>query len=238
MTRPRVSRRTTTCSRGSAATAPRSSTCRRRTRCGSISQRVPRRDRRADRAGAAVAGAVQERVHHRRARRSSRRRTGSAPTSSSTSTRRPARCRWTSSRWRRLRGRRLGEVAVRRPRRRISLRAARPGGSGCSRPSSAGRRTRRRSSSRPGRSGTPPPPSGSRAARRTCRRSIRRGPATRSSATIGVPAIRARSLRLTRRLIDAAQAAGYRLNTPIERSRARRVGHHRRPERQPRSPTS
>jgi kynureninase len=33
-------------------------------------------------------------------------------------------------------------------------------------------------------------------------------------ASIGVPAIRARSLALTRRLIDAAQAAGYRLNTP------------------------
>jgi len=31
---------------------------------------------------------------------------------------------------------------------------------------------------------------------------------------IGVPAIRDRSLRLTRRIIDAAQAAGYRLNTP------------------------
>ena len=33
-------------------------------------------------------------------------------------------------------------------------------------------------------------------------------------AAIGVPAIRKRSLMLTRRLIDAAQAAGYRLNTP------------------------
>ena len=33
-------------------------------------------------------------------------------------------------------------------------------------------------------------------------------------AAIGVPAIRARSLRLTRTLIDAALAAGYRLNTP------------------------
>ncbi len=33
-------------------------------------------------------------------------------------------------------------------------------------------------------------------------------------AAIGVPAIRERSLRLTRRIIDAAQAAGYRLNTP------------------------
>jgi kynureninase len=35
-------------------------------------------------------------------------------------------------------------------------------------------------------------------------------------AAIGVPAIRARSLALTRRLIDAAQAAGYRLNTPTD----------------------
>ena len=35
-------------------------------------------------------------------------------------------------------------------------------------------------------------------------------------AAIGVPAIRARSLALTRRIIDAAQAAGYRLNTPLE----------------------
>jgi kynureninase len=35
-------------------------------------------------------------------------------------------------------------------------------------------------------------------------------------ARIGVPAIRARSLGLTRRLIDAALAAGYRLNTPTD----------------------
>jgi kynureninase len=35
-------------------------------------------------------------------------------------------------------------------------------------------------------------------------------------AAIGVPAIRARSLALTRRLIDAALAAGYRLNTPTD----------------------
>ena len=35
-------------------------------------------------------------------------------------------------------------------------------------------------------------------------------------AAIGVPAIRKRSLMLTRRLIDAAQAAGYRLNTPTD----------------------
>ena len=35
-------------------------------------------------------------------------------------------------------------------------------------------------------------------------------------ASIGVPAIRARSLMLTRRLIDAALAAGFRLNTPTD----------------------
>jgi kynureninase len=35
-------------------------------------------------------------------------------------------------------------------------------------------------------------------------------------ATIGVPAIREHSLRLTRRLVDASLAAGYRLNTPVE----------------------
>jgi kynureninase len=35
-------------------------------------------------------------------------------------------------------------------------------------------------------------------------------------ASIGVPAIRARSLALTRRIIDAAQRAGYRLNTPLD----------------------
>jgi kynureninase len=35
-------------------------------------------------------------------------------------------------------------------------------------------------------------------------------------ASIGVPAIRERSLLLTRRLIDAALAAGYRLNTPTD----------------------
>ncbi len=35
-------------------------------------------------------------------------------------------------------------------------------------------------------------------------------------ARIGVAAIRARSLALTRRIISAAQAAGYRLNTPLD----------------------
>lgn len=35
-------------------------------------------------------------------------------------------------------------------------------------------------------------------------------------ASIGVDAIRERSLQLTRRIIDAAQAAGYRLNTPLD----------------------
>jgi kynureninase len=35
-------------------------------------------------------------------------------------------------------------------------------------------------------------------------------------ASIGVPAIRQRSLALTRRIIDAAQAAGYRLITPLD----------------------
>jgi kynureninase len=35
-------------------------------------------------------------------------------------------------------------------------------------------------------------------------------------ASIGVPAIRHRSLQLTRRLIDAALAAGFRLNTPTD----------------------
>ena len=35
-------------------------------------------------------------------------------------------------------------------------------------------------------------------------------------AEIGVPAIRARSLAMTRRLMDLAKAAGFRLNTPEE----------------------
>ena len=35
-------------------------------------------------------------------------------------------------------------------------------------------------------------------------------------AAIGVPAIRERSLALTRRIIEAAQSAGYRLNTPLD----------------------
>lgn len=35
-------------------------------------------------------------------------------------------------------------------------------------------------------------------------------------ASIGVPAIRERSLTLTRRIIDAANAAGYRINTPLD----------------------
>jgi kynureninase len=35
-------------------------------------------------------------------------------------------------------------------------------------------------------------------------------------ASVGVAAIREQSLRLTRRIIDAAAAAGYRLNTPLD----------------------
>jgi len=35
-------------------------------------------------------------------------------------------------------------------------------------------------------------------------------------AEIGVPAIREKSLRLTRRLMDAAQARGWRMNTPVD----------------------
>jgi kynureninase len=37
-------------------------------------------------------------------------------------------------------------------------------------------------------------------------------------AEIGVPAIREKSLRLTRRLMDAAKARGWRLNTPTDDS--------------------
>ena len=87
---------------------------------------------------------------------------------------------------------------------------------GCNRPSSAGRRTSHRSPLRPVRSsyaanperfqsGTPNVPS---------LYSARAG--YEIVASIGVPAIRARSLALTRRIIDAAQAAGYRLNTPLD----------------------
>ncbi len=52
--------------------------------------------------------------------------------------------------------------------------------------------------------------------------------ATRSSAEVGVPAIRERSLRLTRRIMDHATGQGYRLNTPDARCRARRRGDRRR----------
>ena len=44
---------------------------------------------------------------------------------------------------------------------------------------------------------------------------------------IGVPAIREKSLRLTRRIIDHATRAGYPINTPLGDSRARRRRDHR-----------
>ena len=141
---------------------------------------------------------------------------------------------------RRLRGRRLGEVAVRRAGCRLSLRAAGPG----------------RDSSQPGIVGwaahahpfefadrrhrtTPTRPSASRAARRTCRRSTRRAPATRSSREIGVPAIREKSLALTRRLMDLApRRAASGSTRPTSDAERGGVGHHRRAERRTRSPTN
>ena len=50
-------------------------------------------------------------------------------------------------------------------------------------------------------------------------------------AEIGVPAIREKSLRLTRRIIDHATRAGYTINTPVDDCRARRRRHPRRAER-------
>ena len=51
-------------------------------------------------------------------------------------------------------------------------------------------------------------------------------------------AIREKSLRLTRRLMELATEAGFRINTPNERRRARRRGHHRRARTARRSPTN
>ena len=55
-----------------------------------------------------------------------------------------------------------------------------------------------------------------------------RAPATKSSAEIGVPAIRAASLQLTRRLIDAADGARLAAEHADGRCRTRRDGRHRR----------
>ena len=114
---------------------------------------------------------------------------------------------------RRLRRRRLGEVAVRRAGGGLSLRPARSGGHARARARRLGGARRAvRVRDRPVRyaaaperfqSGTPNVPS---------LYSARAG--YEIVASIGVPAIRERSLQLTRRLIDAARADGYRLNTP------------------------
>ena len=117
-----------------------------------------RGDRRADGAGADLAGALQERVHPegRRDRRegASRRRArdpGRLPGGGHGSDE-PRGAR------RRLRRRRIGEVAVRRTRRRLPVRPAGSRSGRSSRASSAGPRTRARSSSRPARSTTPDAP--------------------------------------------------------------------------------
>ena len=108
---------------------------------------------------------------------------------------------------RRLRGRRLGEVALRRPGRRLSLRAARSdhgpaaGGRRLGGPRRAVRVRDRRDSLRRGAS------SASRAARRTCRRSIPRAPATRSSPRSACRRFARSRCALTRRLMDAAARA-------------------------------
>jgi kynureninase len=59
---------------------------------------------------------------------------------------------------------------------------------------------------------------------------MRRAPGYEIVAAIGVPAIRERSLALTRRIIDAAQGGRLSLNTPLDDPRARRVGDRRRAE--------
>ena len=176
-------RRTTTCSRASAATAPRSSIVPSDDPIRPRPRSLPRRDRRADAAGADVARAVPERLHAGRARGDREGAPGRRARRSSTSIRRPAPCRWISTgsdvdfavggsvKWL-CGGPGAGYLYV-----RPDLAADAAG-----RRSSAGRRTtspfefetgagalrrHRRSASR--------------AARRTCRRSIRRAPATRSS---------------------------------------------------------
>ena len=74
---------------------------------------------------------------------------------------------------RRLCRRRIGQMAVRRARRRLSVRPPRSRARACSPASSGGPLTLARFSSRPGRSNTRMRPSAFRAARPTCRRCIR-----------------------------------------------------------------
>ena len=146
---------------------------------------------------------------------------------------------------RRLRGRRLGEVAVRRTGRRVSLRA--PGSR--QRAAAVGRRLggprlavrvrdRRRFA-------TPTASSASRAARRTCRRSIPPARATRSSPRLACPRFARSRCALTRRLMDAAaraRLAAEHADRPIANrggiGRHRRAGRRARHRRAPPPPTS
>ena len=204
---PRLSDQSLPLRRLPAVRRRRSSTCRSDDRDSRADRSARRRHRRAHGARAAVARAVPQRAACRTCGRSSSARIGSARASCWTSIRPPAPCRSISTA--------LGvDFAVGGsvkwlcggPGAGLPVRPAGPDRHACGRRSSAGPATRRRSASRPARSGTPTASSGFRAARRTCRRCTRRAPATRSSAEIGVPAIRERSLQLTRRLIDAADA--------------------------------
>ncbi len=75
---------------------------------------------------------------------------------------------------------------------------------------------------------TPRASSAFRAARQTCRPCTRRALATRSSRRLACPPIREKSLRLTRRLMDAADPARLAPEYPDGRRGARRFGGDRR----------
>ena len=109
---------------------------------------------------------------------------------------------------RRLRRRRLGEVAVRRAGRRLSLRPARSARDARARRSSAGPRTPRRSSSRPARCATPTDRAVPERHAECPGARTRRAPATRSSARSACRRSARSRCALTRRMIDHAARAG------------------------------
>ena len=127
-----------------------------------------------------------------------------------------------------LRHRRLREMAVRRPRRRLPLRRA-AAARRSRRASPAGWPIARRSPSSRARSSTRTTPRASSTALPPCPRCTRRRPATRSSRRIGVDAIRRKSMRQVQRLVDLARERGFRRPHAGAARGPRRHGHPRRP---------
>ena len=113
-----------------------------------------------------------------------------------------------------LRHRGRGQVALRGPGRRLSLRGAAAGTLPSSPGSRAGWPTSARSISSPGPSNTRRGPHASCTGRRPCPRSTPRGPATRSWSAIGVDAIRRKSERQVQLILDLAAERGIATRTP------------------------